>query len=82
MHAWLWQKISLETAAALEVEGRQTLCFLFITEAQCWKIIKIDSLKENGFVLIFMFKTVDSSVDFWRQNSNFEKHVGLQLSIT
>ena len=44
MHAWLWQKNSLETAAALEVEGRQTLCFLFTTEAQCWKISKIGSL--------------------------------------
>ena len=32
VHAWLWQKISLETAAALEVEaGMQTLCFLSST---------------------------------------------------
>ena len=73
VHAWLWQKISLETAAALEVEGRQTLCFLFTTEAQCWKISKIDSSKKMLSFFKYCSKQLILVLIFGGKNSNFEK---------
>ena len=72
VHAWLWQKISLETAAALEVEGRQTLCFLFTTEAQCLKISKIDSSKKMLSFFKYCSKQLILVLIFGGKNSNFE----------
>ena len=70
VHAWLWQKISLETAAALE--GRQTLCFLFNTEAQCLKISKIDSSKKMLSFFKYCSKQLILVLIFGGKNSNFE----------